>query len=292
MRRTSASSRLDQIPDILRDYMDGCLRDSNLDLPMLAQAVSEIVEMCNATETNATQISRALHSDQSLAGHVLRVSNSPLYRPQTPITSLQQAVTRLGLAQIIEIALTVSLRARVFTTERHMDLVRRLWKCSVATGCFAKEVARVQRRHIESTFLCGLFHNVGKPVVLDALTKFEETAGRAVPMETVNLVIEEYHVRAGSKLVREWNLPPHVAEAVDHHQKYQDASLFPEVAMTVNLAIEMANIVIEQDEESWPQAVQGLGASQVCSDLGLTVQNVETLMSHADRVKEAVKSMM
>ena len=191
----------------------------------------------------------------------------------------------------MEIALTVSLRARVFTSERYIELVKSLWKCSVATGCFAKEVARLQRHHVESTFLCGLFHNVGKPVVLDALTKFEETTGRDLPMETVGLALDEYHVRAGGKLVREWNLPPQVAEAVHYHRSYHDASLFGEVAMTVNLAIDLANIVIEQDEELWPQSVQGVSTSQVCSDLGLTAQNVETLMGHAERIKETVRSM-
>ena len=191
----------------------------------------------------------------------------------------------------MEISLAVSLRARVFTSQQYMDLVKTLWKCSVATGCFAKEVARLQRHHVESTFLCGLFHNVGKPVVLDALTKFEETTGRDLPIETVGLAVDEYHVRAGSKLVREWNLPPQVAEAVHYHQNYHDASLFGEVAMTVNLAIELANIVIEQNEELWPQSVQVISTSQVCRDLGLTAENVETLMGHAERVKDVVGSM-
>lgn len=291
MPRIRSNKRANQLPDIVRDYMDGCLRDSDLDLPMLARAVTQIVEMCNAKETNATQVSKALHSDQSLAAHVLRVSNSPLYRPRTPITSLQQAVTRLGLSQIIEIALAVSLRARVFTSERHMDFVRKLWRYSVAAGCFSKEIARLQRHHVESTFLCGLFHNVGKPVVLDALTKFEETTGRDLALKTVHLAIDEYHVRAGCKLAREWNLPPQVAEAVQYHQNYGDAPLFGQVAMIVNLAVEIATIVLEHGEEHWSESVETLGRSQVSSNLGLTAKNLETLMSHAKRVKEAVKSM-
>ncbi len=271
--------------------MDDCLRDSDLDLPMLAQAVSEIIEMCNAKQTNAAQISKVLHRDQSLAGHVLRVSNSPLYRPRTPITSLQQAVTRLGLSEVMEIALTVSVRARIFTSERHMSLVKRLWRCSVATGCFAKEVARLLRRHVETTFLCGLFHNVGKPVVLDALTKLEETTGDKLPTPAVILALDEYHVRAGCKLAREWNLPPQVAETVHYHQDYHDAPLFAEVAMTVNLAVALANIVMEQDEELWPLASERLQRAQVCSDLGLSIENMQTLMSHCGRVREIVESM-
>jgi putative nucleotidyltransferase with HDIG domain len=258
---------------------------------MLAQAVSEIVEMCNATQTNATQISKALHRDQSLAGHVLRVANSPLYRPRTPITSLQQAVTRLGLTQIMEISLTVSLRARVFTSKRYIDFVKELWRISVATGCFAKEVARLLRRHVESTFLCGLFHNVGKPVVLDALTKFEEAVGRELPMPTVILALDEYHVRTGCKLVREWNLPPQVAEAVQYHHDYHDAPLFGEVAMAVNLAVILATLVIEQDEELWPESIESVCESEVCRDLELTEANVHALMGHAERVKETVKTM-
>jgi hypothetical protein len=63
------------------------------------------------------------------------------------------------------------------------------------------------------------------------------------------------------------------------------------VAMTVNLAIELGSIVLAQEKEQWPPSLEVVANSQVCSDLGLTAGNLETLMSHAERVTEAVKSL-
>ncbi|MHC4516292.1 MAG: HDOD domain-containing protein, partial [Planctomycetota bacterium] len=61
----------------VRDHLDACIRQDRLRLPMLAEAVSEAVEMCNAADTSADDISSVIHRDQNLAGQVLRAANSP-----------------------------------------------------------------------------------------------------------------------------------------------------------------------------------------------------------------------
>ena len=47
--------------------------------------------------STAAKIAEVLHSDQSMAGNVLKVANSPLYRARSEISSLQDAVARLGM---------------------------------------------------------------------------------------------------------------------------------------------------------------------------------------------------
>ena len=69
-------------------------------------------------------------------------ANSAAYAGQIPCSSLQQAVSRLGMQLITEIAMAVSVRSRMFGNAVCADLLAMLWKHSVLTGFYTKEIAR------------------------------------------------------------------------------------------------------------------------------------------------------
>ncbi|MEN8165476.1 MAG: HDOD domain-containing protein, partial [Acidobacteriota bacterium] len=92
------------------------------------------------------------------------VANSAAYVGAVPCSSLQQAVSRLGLQMITEIAMAVSVRGRMFGNPRCAELLAALWKHSVLTAWFTKEIARAHGHNVEVAFLCGLLHDVGKAV--------------------------------------------------------------------------------------------------------------------------------
>jgi len=63
-----------------------------------------------------------------LAGRVLKIAQSAAFAPVGTITSLQDAVVRLGLRNLSEIAWEVSLGTRVFRSHAYgdaMEMVRR-----------------------------------------------------------------------------------------------------------------------------------------------------------------------
>ena len=75
---------------------------------------------------DARRLSRMIHRDAALAGHVLKLANSPLYAPTVPIVSLQQAVSRLGMKKIREMALVAACQAKVFRVPGQDARVRQL----------------------------------------------------------------------------------------------------------------------------------------------------------------------
>lgn len=276
------------LPDLVKSFLEERIEKRSFELPMLPQVASQVMEMCNAEETDAAKLSQLIHRNQSLAGHVLRIANSPAIRPKMPIISLQQAVSRIGMRQITDIAFAISVKAKVFNSESHMDVVHDLWRYSVAGGLFAKEVARQRRRNVESTFLCGLLHNVGKPVLLDALGELEKQAGRRLPLPDILLALDIYHAEVGSQLAQEWALPPQTVEAIRYHENYQEAPTFGEVAMTVNLAVCLARLAIESTEASLEADQQALRELQVLEDLNLYPNDLQKLMDHSERIRETV----
>jgi hypothetical protein len=138
--------------------------------PVLPQVAGKVMALVNDPAADAARLSALIHRDQALAAHVLRIANSPAYMPRTPIASLQHAVAMLGVNQLSEIAVTISLKSVTVKIPGHEADVRQLWRHALASGAYAKEIARMRRYNVESAYLCGLLHAVGKPVVLKTVT--------------------------------------------------------------------------------------------------------------------------
>lgn len=145
----TASTPIEQIEHILVQKIE----QGEIELPLLPQVASQVMALTSDPEADAAKISSLIHQDQALAAHVLRIANSPAYMPRSPVASLQHAVAMLEINLLSEIAFTASLKAGAFQVPGHEDDVKQLWRHSLASGAFAKEVARTRRINVESGFL-------------------------------------------------------------------------------------------------------------------------------------------
>lgn len=274
------------LPDEVRLYLRRRLDDDGLDLPMLPAVAGEVMSMCDSAATDAAKLSEVLHRDPTLAGHVLRVANSSIYMAQVPIVSLQQAISRLGYRTLSEIAMTVSMNQRIFSSRSHQEVMEVLWRHSVAAGQFAKEIARVRRRNVESAFLCGLLHDVGKPVVLSLL----DDAARQFRMHFSHLAMyvamQEFHLLAGAALAQRWHLPKQVVETVFYHHDYAAAPTCGEAAMQTCLADHLAQLVAVSGEGVDEEMIRGL---PVLEDLNLYPDEIDVLLQRQVQVAEMMQ---
>lgn len=219
------------------------IAERNLELPTMPGTAAEVMSLCQQETTDAARLSAVLHRDPTIATNVLRVANSAAYMGQIPCASLQQAVGRLGMQQITEIALAVSVRGRLFGNPRCQEQLGALWKHSVLAGFFTKEIARMRRRNVEIAFLCGLLHDVGKAVLLCNVDRLSGSDVAAVPPDVLWHAVDEHHVQAGALLAAEWKLPVQVVEAVQCHHDWQQAKHFADMAMTACLADELSHLL-------------------------------------------------
>jgi HD-like signal output (HDOD) protein len=189
-----------------------------LELPLLPGVAHELAAICATAETAVRDLVPVIQRDPALAGHLLRVANSPLYRPVEPIVTLQQAVSRLGSRKLVEIAFALAVHGQVFSLRAHRELVERIWRSSVATAQYAREIARLRRRHVESAFLCGLLHQIGKPVVLGALatlaTRGSGADEPALDAAQIDQIATEFHREVGGRAAELWKLPPLVTATI------------------------------------------------------------------------------
>ena len=258
-----------------------------IDLPVLPQVAGKVMALANDPAADAARLSALIHQDQALAAHVLRIANSPAYMPRTPIASLQHAVAMLGVNQLSEIAVTISLKSGTVKIPGHEGDVRQLWRHALASGAYAKEIARMRRYNVESAYLCGLLHAVGKPVVLKTVTTI--AAEMHVPLELSAIIafLDGYHSRIGNLIATEWSLPPQVADAITYYGIYEQAPSHRQEAMMTCLADRLATYILIPDSFD----DNTLREHSVFADLNLYPNDIDTLLGLKDKILNLVDTM-
>jgi HD-like signal output (HDOD) protein len=190
----------------------------------LPRVCAQLAELTAQQAIDAAQLARLIQSDAALAGEIMRVANSPVLRPRSPIVSLQQAVSWLGVAEVRNIAMAVMLRGEVFTAPGHEPESEELWREASLSGLWAKEIARQRRKHVESAFLAALMHRTGAALALKILSGFEVRQRTVMDAQTFADLVVEFEPRFGRLLMDSWRLPDDVREAASEWRQYAGSS--------------------------------------------------------------------
>jgi putative nucleotidyltransferase with HDIG domain len=276
------------LPEAIRAQIEERITKGRLELPMLPHVANEILAGGLDEGAELGTISALLHRDQTLAGHVLRIANSPAYAGRSRIQSIQQALVRIGLSQLREIILAVTFQSGVFRVAGYEDIVRRLWAHSTVAGAYAKEVARLLRTNVESAFVCGLLHDVGKPVVLSMLQDLGRKAPPLAPEQCI-AAMAEHHTRVGQYLAERWALPEPVADSIAHHHNHQTTARHALAAQTTCLADLLSHCALGTDERYTEATVRG---HPVCAALNLYPEDLDALMEKRDAMLALAEALV
>jgi putative nucleotidyltransferase with HDIG domain len=276
-----------EIPERLQAALLARIEAGDIELPLLPDVVWQIMDMSAADDVDIRKLSEIIHRDQALAGHLLRVANSPAYMSLMPIVSLQQAVSRLGMVQLAEIAFAVSLQTRVFDVPGYEREVRSLWQHAVSTATYASEIARRRRKNVEGSFLCGLLHDIGKPITLQLLVDEQRALGYTLQTAAAAAIVEAYHTHVGGLLAAQWALPSHVAESIVYHHDYLAAPTQPEAVMATRLADLLSYHFLMPDIFNAESVLE----HPVIADLNLYPDDVETLLALRDKIQLIIEAM-
>jgi putative nucleotidyltransferase with HDIG domain len=271
----------------LEALLNGRIETGAVQVPLLPKVASEVLTMVYDPNAEAAKLASLIHQDQGLAAHVIRVVNSPAYMPRHPVASLQHAVAMLGMNLLSEIAFTTSLKntaLKVDGFERHIKL---LWKHSLASGAYAKEIARMRRFNVESAYLCGLLHAIGKPVVLQTVAALAKEHGLTIEPPVLDQLLTGYHTRVGALIAQKWALPPQVTESITFYEQYDHATVARQECMTTCLADRLATHLLQP--EVMDEAT--VRDHPVYVLLNLYPTDVDALLKMKDKVAAVVDAM-
>lgn len=260
-----------------------------VELPLLPDTAMRVMAACQDEATNLQTLADLITQDQSLAVHLLRVANSAAYAPRGPIVSIQQAIGRLGVLTVSEIAIAVSLKGRAFIVPGYLTRVRELWMHSAAAATYAKEVATTVRKGIDSAFLCGLLHDVGMPIAMQLTCDLAREQGQdIVPAPIMEAAMREFHVELGTKIAQRWRLAPEIVSVMRFHHDPASAPSQQDEVLVAYLADRLAYWALDEEQDKKDFTLD-LPKSAPWT---LSLQQVENLLAKRGRVLEVTEAFL
>jgi HD-like signal output (HDOD) protein len=166
-------------------------------------------------------LAKTAMSDPVVTGFLLRAANSPAYRGSGKITSVSDAVMRIGGADVVRIAIAASMGAEAGKKGVLAALRRRVWKESLISAVVSFQLATARKLNAQEGFVCGLLHDIGRVVAISSLeVLLAQRKDTRVWAEADWLsFIDRFHVELGILTSRKWTLSE-VLQAViaSHHQ--------------------------------------------------------------------------
>ncbi len=134
------------------------------DFPALSESVSAINKIANSETESINKLSNSILKDFALTNKLLRLVNSAYFRPAGggSISTVSRAVVVLGFEAVRNIAITVLLFEHMQNKGNANQLKEDFLRATLA-GILAKDIsATAQMRDLEQTFICSLFHSLGR----------------------------------------------------------------------------------------------------------------------------------
>ena len=134
------------------------------DFPALSESVTAINRIANSETESIDKLSNTILKDFALTNKLLRLVNSAYFRPAGggTISTVSRAVIVLGFEAVRNIAITVLLFEHLQNKGNANQLKEDFLRANLA-GVLAKDIgATAQMRDLEQSFICSLFHSLGR----------------------------------------------------------------------------------------------------------------------------------
>jgi putative nucleotidyltransferase with HDIG domain len=216
--------------------------ESFVDLPTIPQVATRVIQLLDRPGVELDEVADMILADQVLAARVIKMVNSPLYKPAHEIKSVKRALIYLGFRHIRELAFTCSF-VDVFEGRDGIIDIKSFWEHSFGVGVVSKIIAqRVRYPDTEKAYLVGIVHDIGEVF----LSYYRQDAFRALldsvkghPFRLVEKEAEflgTSHNEVGLCIARKWNFPEDYCEVIGMHHAPAEATLDPTLCAIVNLA--------------------------------------------------------
>ncbi|WP_018274235.1 HDOD domain-containing protein [Teredinibacter turnerae] len=275
----------------LERAMEKLVNTGAIDVPMLPEVAGKVVRLAQDADSDAAELAKLIQSDQILAGHVMRVANSALYTPNASLVSLQQAIARLGMKLISEIALGASINSSLFNAPGYDDHIQYVIRHSLLSGLWAKEIARACRRNVEAAFLTGLLHDIGRPVATQAIITKAKKLEIPIQKPVLFALENQFQRTIGVKVVEQWEMPSTVVEVVRYFDDYNAAGEAKNQTMIACAGSLFASHFMCRPGDEGCMTRGELIGQAVLGDLDLYQDEVEEILEKEDVVKSAMEAL-
>lgn len=201
--------------DIMQAY-----NSASLQLPSLPEIALKVKKALSRDDSSALDVARIVAADPVMATRLIAVANGPLNRGVEPVTSIQQAVVRLGVQVCKNLVMSFAM-SQLFKSQSSQlnQRMQQLYDRSVDVAAIAFALSRHSGQlNPDHVLLAGLLHDIGEVPILAHIEK----TGLLVESESeLDAIIARLKGFVGAMVVRHWELPVDFLNVVENYDDWQ-----------------------------------------------------------------------
>jgi putative nucleotidyltransferase with HDIG domain len=186
-------------------------------VPMIPAVAREVLGFANDPTVPVKRLVKVVGKEPILASRVLRLANSAYSGSAVQITSISGAIVRMG-TETIRNLVTATCVASILTDKGQGSGGRDLVDHGIGTAYIASFIADAAGESREQAFVCGLLHDIGKMLIYH-LAHHPQRGVRKPTPEELGIMMAKRHAEFGGHMMRLWNLPTPLHEAVRFHHE-------------------------------------------------------------------------
>ena len=212
------------------EWMSGNGWEDCLDaMPMLPTLAHEVLEFAMDPDVATTRITQVVSKDPVLATRVLQLANSAFSGSATEITSIGQAVVRMGTTAVRNVVTATCLSSMLADRRVYGNHGRELLDHGIGTAYVAWLLADAAGEPPDEAFVCGLLHDIGK-LLIQKLARDPNAGVMRPDADELDAFITERHAEFGGHLLKWWRLPTRLMEPIVCHHTPELAASRPTAA--------------------------------------------------------------
>lgn len=255
-------------------------------IPMLPAMASHVVDLALDPEVSATRITAVVSKDPVLATRVIQLANSAFSAPATEISSIGEAVVRMGTGPVRNVVTAACLSSLAADPKIYGRRGREHIDHSIGTAYLAWLIADRAGEPPDEAFLYGLLHDIGKLVILKLARECEHSVA-APAEEDVELVLSEMHPAIGGYVLQQWGMPRRLHDPIVWHHEPDGAQTRADAAAVAYVANRLAH---KYGFGCEPETADLL-ADPVFQRLGMDARSLEKLDLHAPGLFEVARKI-
>lgn len=195
-------------------------------IPPQPEVLVELASEFNSEEPNQRKIADLLKTDVALYSTILKTVNSPYYGLAVTVTSVERALSLLGIDRVFSLVRLTIMRNTLKKTgrlERFWDTAKDVSQLSVQVAAQFTDLSR------DDAYTLGMLHDCGLPLMVQAFPKYRPFLAEAGNLEPAEFEIKERelfgfsHFQVGARMAERWFLPQHVADAIRLQPQVENA---------------------------------------------------------------------
>ncbi|QJR80302.1 HDOD domain-containing protein [Alteromonas pelagimontana] len=185
------------------------INNDTMVLPTLPAIALKVRKAADDPDINLNAMGDVIGQDPSLSARMIKIANSAYLGRSVKVNSISQAVTRIGLRQIKNIATALAME-QLFVSKNELvsQYMKREWENTVnvvanSMAALQTYMARTKKRELslDTMTLAALVHNIGVLPILTEAERHEEVFANPTFLEDA---IDKLSCPIGGSIMRVW----------------------------------------------------------------------------------------